>query len=254
MITLDKVDKYYGSLHKKQLHALKEISFSVDQGEFVTIIGPSGCGKTTLIKIIAGIIPFSAGEICLDGMQIKGPNPEIGMVFQESVLFPWRTVFENVLLPIDVRGFPREKYHETAMTLLNLVGLQGFEKCYPWELSGGMQQRASICRALVCDPTILLMDEPFGALDAMTREQMNVWLQDIWLKSKKTILFITHSIPEAVYLADRVILLTGRPGTVDEIISINIPRPRPLDVMNTEEYGKIVKYIREKFNSSAALD
>ena len=177
------------------------------------MVGPSGCGKTTLLKILAGLMPPSRGDARLRGTPITGPRQDIGVVFQSPVLFPWRTVLDNVLLPIDVQGLPRERHRRAALDLLALVGLEGFERRYPWELSGGMQQRVALTRALVHDPAMLLMDEPFGALDAMTREQMNVELQRIWLERKKTVVFITHSIPEAVFLGDRVLVMSPRAGT-----------------------------------------
>jgi NitT/TauT family transport system ATP-binding protein len=176
------------------------------------------------------------------------------VVFQSPVLFPWRSVLDNVLLPVDVQGLGRERYARVALDLLALVGLQGFEHRYPWELSGGMQQRVAITRALVHDPGMLLMDEPFGALDAMTREHMNLELQRIWMDRKKTVLFITHSIPEAVFLADRVLVMTPRPGRIMDDLRVEIPRPRSLDVMNTPAFGALAKQIRARFNVQGGLD
>jgi NitT/TauT family transport system ATP-binding protein len=252
MISVRKINKYYPTSNGR-IHALSDVSFDINEGDMVTVVGPSGCGKSTLLKIIAGIISKSAGRITLDDQEISGPNPKIGVVFQNPVLLPWRTVYQNVMLPVDVRRQPRQEYHPRAMGLLRLVGLEGFEERYPYELSGGMQQRASICRAMINDPAILLMDEPFGALDAMTREHMNVWLQKIWLESRKTIFFITHSISEAVFLADQVIVMSPRPGRIDEIVPIDIPRPRPLAVMTTDHFGGYVRHIRELFGSEALL-
>src|SRR5690349_21530040 len=194
--------------------ALDNIDFTVGEGQFVAVVGPSGCGKSTLLKILAGLLPASKGEARLQGTPIAGPRRDIGVVFQSPVLFPWRTVLGNALLPVDVQRLGRDKLRGRAMDLLSLVGLDGFETRYPWELSGGMQQRVAMVRALVHDPAILLMDEPFGALDAMTREQMNLELQRIWLERRKTILYITHSIAEAVFLADRVFVMTPRPGRI----------------------------------------
>ncbi len=252
-ISIQGIDKTFMT-RNGEIQALANLSFDVAGGEFVTVVGPSGCGKSTMLKIIAGIISHSHGHIELEGKEIDGPNAKIGMVFQSSVLLPWRTVLSNVLLPLDVQRGSRLGFRRRAAEMLDLVGLKGFEERYPFELSGGMQQRVSICRALISDPAILLMDEPFGALDAMTREHMNVWLQSIWMESQKTILFITHSIPEAVFLGDRVIVLTPRPGSVDEIIDIDIPRPRSLNVMTSDKFGKYVTLIREKFGSEAILD
>ncbi|MFC2030623.1 ABC transporter ATP-binding protein [Chloroflexota bacterium] len=253
LISIREIDKVFQT-RGDDVHALARLSFDIMDGEFVTVVGPSGCGKSTTLKIIAGIIPHSCGLIELEGNEICGPSSKIGFVFQNPVLLPWRTVMDNVLLPVDVQKRPRTEFRERAAEMLHLVGLDGFEERYPFELSGGMQQRVSICRALINDPAILLMDEPFGALDAMTREHMNVWLQDIWLESKKTILFITHSIPEAVFLGDRVIVLTPRPGSVDEIVDIKIPRPRPLQCMTSDEFGVFVSHIRVKFGSEVVLE
>ena len=234
--------------------ALEGISFDVREGDFVAVVGPSGCGKTTLLKILAGLMPPSRGDARLRGTPITGPRQDIGVVFQSPVLFPWRTVLDNVLLPIDVQGLPRERHRRAALDLLALVGLEGFERRYPWELSGGMQQRVALTRALVHDPAMLLMDEPFGALDAMTREQMNVELQRIWLERKKTVVFITHSIPEAVFLGDRVLVMSPRPGRILEDVRVDLPHPRPLDVMNTPAFGEHVRAIRRRFAVAGRLD
>ncbi len=252
-ISIRDIDKYYPS-KRGRVHALSNLSFDIMDGDFVTVVGPSGCGKSTLLKIIAGIHPFTSGTIELEGQEIVGPNSKIGIVFQSSVLLPWRTVINNVLLPIDVQRKKRADYHARAAEMLRLVGLDGFEDRYPFELSGGMQQRVSICRALINDPAILLMDEPFGALDAMTRELMNVWLQDVWMESGKTVLFITHSIPEAVFLGDQVVVMTPRPGSVDEIVDIEIRRPRSLEVLSSREVGSHVSHIRERFGTDSILD
>jgi NitT/TauT family transport system ATP-binding protein len=234
--------------------ALKNIGFSISDGEFVAIVGPSGCGKSTLLKILAGLLPPSEGEAFLKGTPIRGARRDIGVVFQTPVLFPWRNVLGNVLLPSDVQGLDKTAMRKRAQELVDMVGLQGFEKRYPRELSGGMQQRVGIIRALIHDPAILLMDEPFGALDAMTRETMNVELQRIWMEQRKTVLFITHSTGEAVYLADRVIVMTARPGQIGDEFSVDLPRPRPLEIMNTEKFGAYVKRIRGALNAGGGLD
>jgi NitT/TauT family transport system ATP-binding protein len=234
--------------------ALEAIDFSIREGQFVAIVGPSGCGKSTLLKILAGLIPASQGEARLRGTPIQGPRRDIGVVFQSPVLFPWRTVLGNVLLPVDVQKLERTTLNPVALELLALVGLQGFESRYPWELSGGMQQRVAMVRALIHNPAILLMDEPFGALDAMTREQMNLELQRIWLERQKTVLFITHSIAEAVFLADRVFVMTPRPGRIMDDVGIELARPRSLDIMNTPAFGEYVKRIRAQFQAKGALD
>jgi len=234
--------------------ALKNIDFSIGDGEFVSVVGPSGCGKSTLLKILAGLLPPTSGEAFLKGTPIRGARRDIGVVFQTPVLFPWRSVLQNVMLPSDVQRLDKTEMRARAMDLVNLVGLNGFENRYPRELSGGMQQRVGIIRALIHDPAILLMDEPFGALDAMTRESMNVELQRIWMERRKTVLFITHSTAEAVFLADRVIVMTARPGEIADEFAVDLPRPRNLDVMNTETFGAYVKRIRAALNADGGLD
>jgi len=243
--------KHYATA-REPVVALRDIDLAIGEGEFVAIVGPSGCGKSTLLKILAGLLPPTQGEALLRGSPIVGPRRDIGVVFQAPVLFPWRSVRDNVLLPIDVQRLGRDKHLRLATDLLALVGLTGFEERYPWELSGGMQQRVAIVRALIHDPAMLLMDEPFGALDAMTREQMNVELQRIWLERQKTVLFITHSIAEAVFLADRVLVMTPRPGRIMDDLRITLARPRPLEVLNTPQFGAYVQRIRACFSADAA--
>jgi NitT/TauT family transport system ATP-binding protein len=238
----------------QQTIALDEIDFSVDESEFVSIVGPSGCGKSTLLKIMGGLPEGTTGKVELRGTPVVGPRRDIGIVFQSPVLFPWRTVIDNVLLPIDVQGRGRPEFRSVARDLLGLVGLGGFENRYPWELSGGMQQRVAISRGLIHDPAMLMMDEPFGALDAMTREHMNQELQRIWIERRKTILFITHSIPEAVFLSDRVLVMTPRPGRIMTSLKIDLPRPRPLEIMNTPEFGGYVAHLREYFKATGRID
>jgi NitT/TauT family transport system ATP-binding protein len=252
-ITIETLSKQYPS-RGGAVTALDRISFAVAEGEFVAVVGPSGCGKSTLLKILAGLLPTSSGLARLRGTPIAGPRRDIGVVFQSPVLFPWRSVLDNVLLPVDVQRLGRDRYEKVALDLLGLVGLTGFEHRYPWELSGGMQQRVAITRALVHDPAMLLMDEPFGALDAMTREHMNLELQRIWLEKRKTVLFITHSIPEAVFLGDRVLVMTPRPGRILEDVVVDLPRPRGLEVMNTPEFGRYVREIRAQFSVQGGLD
>jgi NitT/TauT family transport system ATP-binding protein len=234
--------------------ALKDIDFSVADGEFMAIVGPSGCGKTTLLKILAGLLGGFEGRASLKGTPIAKPRRDIGVVFQSPVLFPWRSVLGNVMLPADVQRLNKVELRRRAMDLIKLVRLDGFEHRYPWELSGGMQQRVGIVRALVHDPAMLLMDEPFGALDAMTREAMNVELQRIWMERRKTVLFITHSVGEAVFLADRVLVMTPRPGKIQDELTIDLPRPRALEIMNTEAFGTYVKRIRFALNAGGGLD
>ncbi len=237
-----------------ELLAIDRLDARMADASFVAIVGPSGCGKSTLLKILAGLQPVSTGEVAIRGERLQGPRRDIGIVFQSPVLFPWRTVLDNVMLPVDVLGLDRVAARATARELLALVGLKDFESRYPWELSDGMQQRVAIARSLINDPTLLLMDEPFGALDAMTREHMNVELQRIWLERRKTVLMITHSIAEAVYLADRVLVMSARPGRFIDDIAIDFPRPRPLEVMNSPEFGAHVARIRALFNLRGGVD
>jgi len=226
----------------------------VGEGEFVTVVGPSGCGKTTLLRILGGLLRRTSGQVTLAGAPVDGPRRDIGIVFQNAILLPWRTVLENAMLPAEVLGLSKEKYKTRALELLKMVGLEGFDDKYPMELSGGMQQRAAITRALLHDPAILLMDEPFGALDAMTREQMNLELQRIWQESRKTILLITHSIPEAVFLGDRILVMTPRPGKLTKVLTVDIPRPRSLDVMATPRFGEYTREIRALFAQKGTID
>ena len=234
--------------------SLRPLDFHINEGEFFVVVGPSGCGKSTLLKMISGLLPPSTGEILVEGEQVTKPHGNVGIVFQNSLLLPWRNILSNVMLPIDMKRLPRDQYLPRAKELLKLVGLEGFEKKLPWQLSGGMQQRASICRALVHDPKIMLMDEPFGALDAMTRERMNVELMRIQRETGKTVLLITHSIPEAVFLADRVLVMTERPGAIAAIYDVPLPRPRSLDAMADPAFTELVQRIRKHFFTQGTLD
>jgi NitT/TauT family transport system ATP-binding protein len=253
LIRLDQVAKTYRTADGP-VESLKPLTFEIRDGEFMAIVGPSGCGKSTLLKMVAGLLPASSGTIAIDGKPVSGPPDDVGIVFQSPVLLAWRSVLENVMLQIQMRKLPRDKYLPRARDLLKLVGLSDFERKYPWQLSGGMQQRASICRALVHDPAVLLMDEPFGALDAMTREKMNLELQRIWFETKKTVLFITHSIPEAVFLADRVLVMTERPGEIAAIYGVPLARPRSLNVMGDPAFVSLTQLIRKHFYSQGTLD
>lgn len=253
LIRVDGLHKVYAT-RSGRIVALEDVSFDIQEGEFITVVGPSGCGKSTLLKILAGLLPPSSGEARLHERPIDRPRRDIGVVFQAPVLLPWRTVLANVLLPAQVQHLDPATSRERARELLRLTGLQDFADKYPYELSGGMQQRVSIARALVHNPAILLMDEPFGALDAMTREYMNLELQNIWQRSEKTVLFITHSIPEAVFLADRVFVMTPRPGRLTDVLCIDLPRPRPLEIMNTDVFGEYVGRIRQHFRTSGAIE
>jgi NitT/TauT family transport system ATP-binding protein len=233
-----------------EVPSLRPIDFNIGEGEFVVVVGPSGCGKTTLLKMIAGLLPPSEGEIRVEGRPITKPHGGVGIVFQTAMLLPWRSVFRNVMMPVEVKGLPTAEYSARARALLKMVGLQEFENKYPWQLSGGMQQRASICRALVHDPKIVLMDEPFGALDAMTRERMNVELQRIQRETEKTVLLITHSIPEAVFLADRVVVMSARPGNIAAVYDVALRQPRSLDVLSDPGFVELTQTIRAHFSDS----
>jgi len=254
VIDIVNLQKTYVTKRLEKIHALRDINLEIQEGEFISVVGPSGCGKSTLLKIAAGLIPKSGGSISLNGSPVEGPRRDIGVVFQDPVLLPWRTVLENTLLPAVVQRLDLGQYTERARRLIQMVGLAGFEDKYPFELSGGMQQRNAITRALVHDPAILLMDEPFGALDAMTRENMNLEILRIWRESSKTIVFITHSITEAVFLANRVVVLTARPGRVANIFPVPIPHPRSLDVISTPVFGDITKEIRRLFSAGGAIE
>jgi len=254
VIQIDDLQKVYVTKRLERIRALQDINLEVEEGEFIAVVGPSGCGKSTLLKVIAGLIPKSGGKILLNSTPVEGPRRDIGVVFQSPVLLPWRTVLENTMLPVVVQKLDHATHFERARNLIKMVGLEGFEDKYPFELSGGMQQRNAITRALVHDPAILLMDEPFGALDAMTRESMNLELLRIWNESSKTIFFITHSITEAVFLATRVVVLTARPGRIARIFPVDIPHPRSLDVISTPEFGGIVKEIRALFSTEGAIE
>lgn len=236
------------------VESLKPLDFAIKEGEFVSIVGPSGCGKSTLLKMVAGLLPISGGSLTLAGKPIVGPQKDVGIVFQSAVLLPWRSVEDNILLQAEMRHLPMDAARARARELMEMAGLKGFGGKYPWQLSGGMQQRASICRALLHDPSVLLMDEPFGALDAMTREKMNLELQRIWMASKKTVMLITHSIPEAIFLSDRVIVMSERPGSIAAMYDIDLPRARTLDMMASAEFGAYTKLVRAHFFSQGILD
>ncbi len=228
----------------KTIHALDRISFAVDEGNFVSIVGPSGCGKSTLLKIVSGLLSATSGQVFVSGKVVDGPLENVGMVFQAPVLLKWRTVLGNIMLPVEFAKLDRAGYLEKASGLIRLVELQGFEEMYPYQLSGGMQQRVSLCRALVTDPQILLMDEPFGALDAMTRDELDLELLKIWDEKKKTALFVTHNIQEAVFLSDYVVVMSPRPGRVIEKLNINLPRPRTVEMMSSSPFGEYTLKIR----------
>jgi NitT/TauT family transport system ATP-binding protein len=244
MLEFDRVTMRYTTQARRQVVALQDCSATVYRDEFVSVVGPSGCGKSTLLKIASRVIDGTQGEVRFEGQPLKRPTSRIGMVFQQPILLPWRTVLDNVLFPIDMMGRSLRDSEPVARDLLELVGLGGFEGAMPGELSGGMQQRVAICRALVYDPSVLLMDEPFAALDAMTREELGMELLRIWNERRKTVLFVTHSIPEAILLADRVFVMTARPGRIAACIPIDLPRPRDLSMVSTPEYARYAQEIR----------
>ena len=227
----------------QRFEALRNISFEVEAGEFISIVGASGCGKTTLLRIVDGLTMPTRGEVRVDGGAVTKPGPDRGFVFQQDALFPWRTVLDNVVFGLEVQGKSKRESRERADGLIRLVGLEGFEQHFPHELSGGMRQRANLARALTIDPDILLMDEPFAALDAQTREIMQSELLRIWRSNRKTVMFVTHQIDEAVYLADRVVVMTSRPGQVKAVLEVDIPRPRELSVKRMPVFLELVDEI-----------
>jgi NitT/TauT family transport system ATP-binding protein len=245
-IAVENIEKRYSS-RTGWIDALSPVSFEIRANEFVSILGPSGCGKSTLLMIIGGLVPASRGSVRIKSTKITGPYTALGFVFQQDVLLDWRTVLQNVLLQAQIRRLDKAKATARARQLLHLVGLDGFEDKYPHELSGGMRQRVAICRALLHEPDLLLMDEPFGALDAIARDQLNDDLLRYRNETNKTILFVTHSIPEAVYLSDRVLVMSSRPGRVEEIITIDLPHPRPLSIRETPRFGEYVGQITRVF-------
>ncbi len=236
-----------------EIHALSPIDIDIREREFVAVLGPSGCGKSTLLMLVAGLLAPTAGTVTINGVEVRKPYTDLGIVFQQDVLLDWRTVLDNVLLQTEIRHLARADYEPRALELLGRVGLAGFTKRFPAELSGGMRQRVSICRALVHNPPLLLMDEPFGALDALTRDQMNLDLLRIWEQSRKTVFFVTHSIPEAVFLADRVLVMSRRPGRIVENLEIDLPRPRSLHMRDTPEFASYNRRIREVFQAQGIL-
>lgn len=245
MITIDRASKVFLTRDGDEIVALKDASLTIKDCEFIALVGPSGCGKSTLLRLIGGLLPLSGGGIAIDGKPVAEPREETGIVFQAPTLLPWATIKENVQFPLSLMGKLTADSEAKAEQLLDLVGLKGFERRYPRELSGGMQQRAGICRALLHDPSVLLMDEPFGALDALTREELTLELLRIWTEKPKTIVFVTHSISEAVLLADRVVVMSPRPGQIVEVIDVPLPRPRSFDQEGSDEFQDCARRIRE---------
>lgn len=242
-MTVDRATKHYQT-RTGSVHALDNVSLEVREGEFLCILGPSGCGKTTLLWSMAGLHELSGGEIRLGNERISKPHPEIAMIFQDANLLPWRTLEGNINLPFELKRVRPDR--QRVRQLLDRVGLTGFENKFPRELSGGMQQRASIVRSLSVNPSVLLMDEPFGALDAFTRDEMNILIQEIWMETRKTIAFVTHSISEAIFLADRVVVMSARPGRITSIYDVDIPRPRPVEIQTRPEFIERVLKIKSR--------
>jgi NitT/TauT family transport system ATP-binding protein len=233
--------------------ALDGVDLSVAGGTFVSIVGPSGCGKSTMLMIIAGLVTASAGEVEVGGIPVTRPLTDVGIVFQRDLLFDWRSVLGNIMLQADIRGLDRRRAREKALALLQKVGLQGFGGHYPWQLSGGMRQRVAICRALLHDAGLLLLDEPFGALDALTRDQMNLDLQRLWLQERRTTILVTHSISEAVFLSDRVAVMSPRPGRIVEDVTIDLPRPRTLSVRESPLFADYQRRVRTAIEAMGIL-
>ena len=252
MIRIDDLTQVYRR-GRTTTHALDRVSLEVRDGEFLAVVGPSGCGKSTLLRLIAGLLSPVSGRILLNETEVRGPQTALGIVFQSPVLLEWRNVLDNVLLQLELRGIEPAPYRERAHALLAQVGLGEFADRYPRELSGGMKQRAAIVRALIHDPPLLLMDEPFGALDALTREQMRIDIEALWAKTRKTVVFITHSIDEAVLLADRVAVMSPRPGRIEREIPIGLPRPRGLDARKRPEFLAATDAIQEIFLARGVL-
>ncbi len=251
-VTLRGVCKSFNS-KRGDVRALANVDLDIRAGEFLSLLGPSGCGKSTLLRCLAGLDQITSGEVRMHDKPLDGPPDDMGIVFQRDMLLDWRTVLDNVFLPLEFRKKPTKPYTEAALTLLETFGLRRSANRYPWELSGGMRQRAAICRALLDDPALLLMDEPFGALDAITRDQLNIELQRIWTQTGKTILFITHSINEAILLSDRVAIMARDPGRIEEVIEIDLPRPRTLATRETTEFVRFSAHVRSVFERMGAF-
>jgi len=230
------------------LEALENVSLQVGAGEFLCIVGPSGCGKSTLLRVLGGLVRPTSGRVYLGGELLTAPRRQIGFVFQKANLMPWRTVLRNVTLPLEVKGLKAEEAGQQARELLKLVELEGFEDAYPHELSGGMEQRVAIARALIHDPAILLLDEPFGSLDALTRENMNLELLRIWRARRKTVVMVTHNIQEALFLADRILVMSSRPGRIEATVPVPLPRPRRLEMLYSAEFGVLSRRVRQAIN------
>ncbi|MDQ4076986.1 MAG: ABC transporter ATP-binding protein [Chloroflexota bacterium] len=255
VVSLQKATKIYNEGSPNQTVALQEINLDIYPGEFISLIGPSGCGKSTVLRLVGDLIAPTSGRVLVNGKSAHQArlDQEYGIVFQAPVLYEWRSVIKNVQLPLELRGFSRQERDRRAREMLALVELTGFEQHYPWQLSGGMQQRVSIARALAVKPPLLLMDEPFGALDEMTRERMNMELHQIWEQTGKTILFVTHSIAEAVFLSNRVVVMSARPGRITQVIDIDLPKIRRIETREAARYFELVNELRESLRSAEAV-
>ncbi|MCI5074118.1 ABC transporter ATP-binding protein [Oricola sp.] len=248
-IRIENVSKTFLGGKKGDVEALRPVSLDIRRGEFVSVLGPSGCGKSTLLMLLSGLLDPTAGRITIDGEQVSGPNSNLGIVFQQDVLLDWRGALDNILLQAEIRGADMKAAEAKARELLEMVSLTGFEDAYPRELSGGMRQRVSICRALLHEPPLLLMDEPFGALDAMTRDQLQIDLMHLCAKRDITVFFITHSIPEAIFLSDRVVVMKPRPGRIEQVLDIDLPRPRRLAMREDPKFTGYVRELTQTFKS-----
>jgi len=248
-IDIDGITQHFGTFQ-----ALDRIDLAIPEGQFLSVLGPSGCGKSTLMRAVAGLVPPTTGTIRIAGDVVTRPHPDVGIIFQRATLLPWRSVVDNITLQLEMRGKSVDAHRRRLDELIALTGLNGFEKALPHQLSGGMQQRVALCRALIHDPKILLMDEPFGALDAMTRESMNLELQRVWLESRKTVMFITHSISEAVFLSDRIVVMSQRPGRVATTIDVDLPRPRNYRMVGDPVFIEATTRIRECFDAAGMTE
>ena len=253
LISVSSVGKFYPSAKGGAVEALHDVSFDVRESEFLSLIGPSGCGKSTLLRIIDGLTPYDGGSVQIGGHPVAGPGPDRAMVFQQFSLLPWQTVLDNVMFPLEIRGVPRDERRLRAREQLATVGLSEFEHHYPRTLSGGMQQRVGLARALVVDPQVLLMDEPFGALDSLTRTFLQDELLALWSRDRKTVVFVTHAIDEAVYLSDRIVIMGPRPGSVLEVVDVPLPRDRGADVRETAAFAEVVGHVRHRLRDVIRL-
>lgn len=253
LVQVDGVQKVYETRVGEEVHALQQVDLRIEPGQFVSIVGPSGCGKSTLLTIVAGLVSCSEGKVTIDDTLVRRSYGEMAMVFQRDLLLKWRTVLDNIMLPVEIKRWQPAKFRERAEALMQQVGLQDFAAKYPDELSGGMRQRVAICRALVQQPRLLLMDEPFGALDALTREQMSIDLLRLWERAGNTVIFVTHSIDESVFLSDRVLVMSPRPGRVDLDLAIDLPRPRRFAMRSSPDFLEYVNRIRATFEARGVL-